>query len=60
MLSTLFSKVLDMALTKLGSLLFELVIDVIESKKDEKDIKDAFKEEDEGAIASGLNDVFTR
>ena len=49
-----------MALTKLGSLLFELVIDVIESKKDEKDIKDAFKEEDEGAIAGGLNDVFTR
>lgn len=60
MFSKLGTKLIEVILSKLGSLLITLVTEWFADKKDTKDIQDAFNEDGEGDVAASLNDVFRR
>ena len=60
MLNEILIKLLETLLTKLGAFIYEQIVEWFEKQKDEGDIRDAFESENEGDVASGLDDVFRR
>ena len=58
MWSSIGTKIIEVILSQLGSLVMRLINDYLTNRKDKDDINDAFNETDEGAVAGGLNDVF--
>ena len=58
-MSTILTKVLETIIAKVLSYLGAYVIEWLDDKRDNKEIDDAFKNPNEGGVASDLNDVFT-
>lgn len=59
-MNAVLTKALEVLIGKLLSYLGEWLIDFLDSKRDNRDIDNAFENENEGGVASDLNDVFNR
>lgn len=59
-MNAILTKALEVLIGKLLSYIGEWLIDWLDTKRDNRDIDNAFENDDEGGVASDLNDVFTR